>query len=65
MSLIRFGTVIGFVSGLPNIVVLTDGFNAIHVYVTPGGTPPLIGQSFNVYKQGATYFLGNRLGTLQ
>lgn len=58
-QIINFGTVVGFVS--PDIAILSDGIHTVHAYI-PFQSPTVIqGQSFSVYKQGSTYFVGSEV----
>ena len=60
-ALISFGRVIGFVPGYSDFVVITDGFYAIHAYVPFKSPSVQPGQFYNVYKQGATYYVGTQM----
>jgi hypothetical protein len=40
------------------MVTMTDGFLTIQAYVAGDTSRVVIGQTYNVYKQGATYMLG-------
>lgn len=43
------------------MVTMTDGFLTIQAYCAGDTSRVVLGQSYNVYKQGATYMLGEQL----
>jgi hypothetical protein len=54
------GIVVGFVQGHRDFVIITDGIAEVWAQ-TPEGVQPTIGDTYTVYKQGSTYFMGNRV----
>lgn len=59
--LIQQAVVIGFIPGFSDMLQMSDGFYMINVYVAgdPSGIQP--GQTYGVFRQGSTYYLGQRL----
>lgn len=58
-QILNYGTVVGFVS--PDIAIISDGVHSVHAYI-PFQTPKVsVGQSFSIYKQGSTYFVGSEV----
>ncbi len=61
-NLVHSGTIIGFVPDNPDFAIITDGTFTVHVYIPQTGTQqPQVGQSFQVYKQNNTYYLGTQI----
>jgi len=58
-QLVSYGTVVALKKN-PDFCILTDGYFTVEVYI-PGDTPVQIGKSYQVYKQGETYFLGQEI----
>lgn len=64
-QLLTQATVLGFVPNQPDLVQMTDGFHEVYAYV-PGDTSTIRpGQTYTLYKQNSTYFLGIQLNGQQ
>lgn len=62
--LIPYGVVIGFDEGNRDFALVSDGYFTVPAYI-PFQTPEVqVGKSYSLYKQGATYYIGQEIQTL-
>lgn len=57
-QLVTRGVVIGYVSGQPDLVRITDGFYNIVAYVPGARNQIQVGEQYSLYKQSGLYHLG-------
>lgn len=62
-QLVTRGVVQGFVPGQKDWVIVSNGVHQVYAYISGVSTRVKQGQTYQVYKQDNTYYLGNQVAS--